>query len=199
VTAAAERAVTFGRARVEFDPDVWLKAPDDPAENDGWLEAMVTVHSEAYRVEEGSPDADYLRRVLTEFVERDLGPCSRYLRLAAFGQSPLVATVAIVVGQPAAAVREAFERYDEGAHYYDPPRLEVVDDARALVRALRYLVGPDGTLTSSVRYHRRDEELETDVLVLCEGGDVIATALALGDLDDLARGAWLVDSEGARR
>ena len=90
--------------------------------------------------------------------------------------------------------------YEPGTRWYDPePELVVVDEGSDLRRSVRYAMDDDGRLSSVIRYHRRVAELATDVVLSCAGADLRTTALALADLDDLARAVRLVDRQGVRR
>jgi hypothetical protein len=191
-------AIGLDSVRIEFDPDVWLRAPADPAQNAAWIAAMVDVHTAAYAVKPGSRDAELLTRLLTEFAERELPGGDTFLRLVGLRESPLVATVSVLAGLPSQVAAQAVRTYNEKMRYYDPPREATVEPERELVRLLRYVCTPDGRLTSIVRHHRRVDPLEADVIVTCEGGDLIVTARALDDLDRLAAAVWLVDTNGAR-
>lgn len=198
MTDGTVSSTALAGVRIEFDPNVWLKAPTDPGENAGWVATMVEVHTRGWDLEPGSSDVEYLRRTLSAFVDSDLDPPNRFLRLARGTQTPIVATVAILVGRPEGEVRQVVEWYDDSLPYYDPPSLEVIGPDRGLVRALRYAVHPGGSITGSIRYHRREDDLACDVVLVSEGADLIGTAQALDDLDQLARAVWLIDSEGAR-
>ena len=183
---------------VDYDPAVWLAGPADPARAEPWTAAAVEACAEDFGVEPGTADHDYLRAVLTGFASRDLPAANRFLRLRRLDDAPLVALLNVLVGLPGEQLAGRFLDTWGDERWYDPPRVETVDERTGLRRALRFKVDDDG-ISSVVRYHRRVDDLGLDVLLSCSGADLTATTRGLPDLDGLARAVWVVTAAGERR
>jgi len=182
---------------VDYDPAVWLAGPTDH-DTDAWIAGAFTACASDFGVLEGTAEATYLLRLLTDFAAADFSGDFRFLRLRGLTDAPLAALLTVYVGAPAEELAAALVTFDEDATYYDrKPRIVEIDPARGLRRSLVFSV--DDGIRSAIHYHRRVEEWAVDVLLTCAGADLKATALGLPDLDHLAGAVWLVDAEGRRR
>jgi hypothetical protein len=182
---------------VEHDPAVWLAGPAEPEQVTAWTKGALEACATDFAVEPGSSDYHYLEAMLTEFATRDLGTANRLLRLRELSDAPLIAMLDVYVGLGAHEVTDNFLTYDETDTWYDPPQVSDLDASRGLRRALRFRV--DDGIRSVVRYHRRIEDLQVDILLSCAGADLNATASGLADLDALAQAVWVLTSNEERR
>lgn len=189
---------------VDFDPAVWLAGPtDDDAE--GWTAAALAAVCADFAIAEGSAEHDALRDVLHLFATAHLGCDFRFLRLRSLTEPPVVAMLHVRPAGPSGTDPSEqgaalLTTYEPETRWYDAdPEVVVLDEESGLRRSLRYAVGDDGRLSSVIRYHRRVPEPVADVVLASAGADLRATALALADLDDLARAVRLVDPHGVRR
>ena len=187
---------------VDFDPSVWLAGPTD-GDAEGWTAGALAAVCADFGVPEGNSVRDLLHEVLHAFATADLGCDFRFLRLRTLAEPPVVAMLHVRTADPAGA--DGAERgetvltdHGPGTRWYDEPQVAVVDEESGLRRALRYAVGEDGVPSSVIRYHRPVPELAADVILSSAGADLRTTALALDDLDGLARAVRLVDAEGRR-
>jgi hypothetical protein len=199
--ADPDRAPGLGVA-VDFDPAVWLAGPTDGAA-EVWTAGALAAVCEDFAVAEGSDQRELLRTVLHAFATADLGCDFRFLRLRSLTEPPVVAMLHVWTPEPGDGLPERADSvlttHEPGTRWYDAePEPVLLDEASGLRRVLRYAVGDDGRLSSVVRYHRRVPGPAADVVLSSAGADVRTTALALGDLDDLARAVRLVDAEGRR-
>ncbi len=182
---------------VDYDPAVWLAGPTQPEHAQAWADGALAACASDFAVQPGSADHQYLEAVLTEFATRDLGTANRLLRLRALNDAPLIAMLDVYVGLGAHEVTDNFLTYDETDTWYDPPQVSDLDANRGLRRALRFRV--DDGIRSVVRYHRRVDDLEVDILLSCAGADLNATASGLADLDALAQSVWVLAGSEERR
>jgi hypothetical protein len=182
---------------VEHDPAVWLAGPAEPEQAQAWVEGALAACASDFEVEPGSADHQYLAAVLQEFAHRDLGTANRLLRLRELRDAPLIALLDVYVGLGPHEVTDNFLAYDETDKWYDPPRVSDVDASRGLRRALRFR--RDDGIRSVVRYHRRIDDLQLDIVLSCSGADLKATASGLADLDALAQAVWVVTASEERR
>lgn len=183
---------------VDHDPAVWLRGPVGPT-REQWLQGAYAAVAADFGVRPETTEAGYLRELLVRFVDADLRCDLRFLLLRALVDLPITVRLSGFVGAPADTVGKALTDLDPDATYYDQePRVETIDAERGLRRSIAFRMDPEG-ITSSVRYHRRVDEWDADLVVACAGADMKATALGLPLLDDLARAAWFVDAEGERR
>lgn len=182
---------------VACDPAVWLAGPTEPAVAADWVVGALDACARDFEVKIGSPEHDYLAELLQEFAHRELATGNRFLRLRGIEDAPLVALLDVYVGRDEHEVADAFADVDPEERLYDPPVVEVIDEARGLRRSVRFVMGD--TISSTVRYHRRVDDLGVDVLMSCSGADLVATAAGLPDLDALARSVWIITSDGDRR
>jgi hypothetical protein len=187
-------------ARIDYDPEVWLKSPYHPEEVDSWLQSAVGATTRRYAVAADSVDGLRLQRVLTEFVRRDVGTPTKLLRLGpVLGQAPLVATCSVLTGLPAVETEHVVESYPTERGYAGQPRSKVIDRETGLVRMVHQTSRGADDSTLSVRYHRRIDELSTDITVVCEGGRLVDASQALADLDALAASVTVLGADGRRR
>lgn len=186
---------------IDYDPAVWLPGPTGDAAPDevrAWIEGALRACCEDFRVTPDTAEERHLREVLTEFGSRELACDFRFLRLRAVDDAPLVARLDVHVGEPSGGLDSVLEMFTPGATGYDTgARTDTVDPDRGLRRALMFTV--DDGIRTVVRYHRRVEEWQGDVVLSCTGADLRATAAGLSDLDALARAVWLVSPDGSRR
>lgn len=187
---------------VDFDPGVWLAGPTD-GDAEGWTAGALAAVCADFGIPDGSPARNLLHDVLAAFATADLGCDFRFVRLRTLAEPPVIAMLHVRTehdggGGPSAQGDAVLTTYEPGTRWYDEPQLAVVDEESGLRRAVRYAVGEDGRPSSVVRYHRRVQELAADVVLSSAGADPRTTALALGDLDDLARVVRLVDAGGRR-
>lgn len=184
---------------VDYDPGVWLAGPTD-GDAQGWISRALAAVCTDFAIADGTPEQGLLRDVLRAFAVADLGCDFRFLRLRSLSEPPVLAMLHVDAGELDGAPAHgdaALTTYAAGTRWYDrDPELTVVDEGTGLRRAVRYAVDDDGRVSSVVRYHRRVPELGADVVLSSAGADPRATALALADLDDLARAVRLVDGGG---
>ncbi|TFV53400.1 hypothetical protein [Blastococcus sp. TF02A-35] len=183
---------------VDFDPGTWLAGPTD-GDAEAWTAGALAAVCADFAIADGSAEQRALREVLHAFAAADLGSEFRFLRLRSLAEAPIVAVLHVWPADPddvdpaqqGAAVLSEFE---PGTRWYDAePQVVVVDEGTGLRRAVRYALGEDGRLSSVIRYHRRVVRPAADVVLGSAGADLRTTALALADLDDLARAVRLAD------
>lgn len=186
---------------VDFDPASWLPGPSaDATKQDvaAWIEGAVLACAADFGVAPEAEAHEYLREMLTGFATAELACDFRFLRLRAPDDAPLIARLVVLQGAARDEVAATVKLYDDSLDLYDAePRVETVDEDRGLRRNLVFYL--DEGVRSIVRYHRRVEDWETDVLLSCAGADLKATAEGLHDLDQLSQAVWVVDEEGNRR
>jgi hypothetical protein len=181
---------------VDFDPAVWLPGPTDRTTDD-WVERAFLACATDFEVREGTAEATYLRELLTGFADRDLASDFRFLRLRTLTDAPLVAMLSVYVDSPD-DLSGALEAFDGSATYYDHhPQVVDLDPGRGLRRSMAFAV--EGSIRPLVRYHRRIDAWNVDVLLSSAGAGLRATADGLADLDALAEAIWVVDADGNRR
>jgi hypothetical protein len=200
VTGTADQHLAVA---VDFDPAVWLAGPTE-GDAASWTAAALAAVCADFAVAKGSAEERALRDVLHAFASAHLGCDFRFLRLRSPAEPTLVAMLHVWTSDGSGGTTEdgdaVLTSYEPGTRWYDPePELVVVDEGSGLRRSLRYAMDDDGRLSSVIRYHRRVAELATDVVLSCAGADLRTTALALADLDGLARAVRLVDRQGVRR
>ncbi|RBY97116.1 hypothetical protein DQ237_05930 [Blastococcus sp. TF02-8] len=189
---------------VDFDPGAWLAGPTD-GDVEGWTAGALAAVCADFGIADDSAEQRALREVLHAFAAADLGSDFRFLRLRSLAEAPVIAMLHVWPVDPADA--EAAQRgaavlsdFEPGTRWYDAePQPVVLDEESGLRRVVRYAVGNDGRLSSVVRYHRRVADPAADVVLASAGADPRTTALALGDLDELAAAVRLVDRQGAQR
>lgn len=179
---------------VEADPAAWLPGPL-PGTEDRWILGAVHACALDFGLEEGSTGHTWLAETLTEFARRPLECEARFLRMRGPESAPVVALAHLRVGGEAF---DALADLGPDLRWYDPPRVETVDDRRGLRRAVGWVVA-DGMIRALVRYHRRVEDWQCDLVHSSAGLDLRTTSEALVDLDSLAAASWLVDEQGRRR
>ncbi|RBY91458.1 hypothetical protein DQ244_08980 [Blastococcus sp. TBT05-19] len=188
---------------VDFDPGVWMVGPTD-GDAEGWTEGALAAVCADFVIADGSAAQTAVREVLLAFATAELGSDFRFLRLRSLADVPVIALLHIWPVDPTdvdAARRGAavLSEFEPGTRWYDHgPQLLDLDEETGLKRALRYALGDDGRLSSVIRYHRRVARPAADVVLTCAGADLRTTAMALGDLDDLARAVQLIEPRGTR-
>jgi hypothetical protein len=189
---------------VDFDPGAWLAGPTD-GDVEAWTAGALAAVCADFAIAGGSAEQCALREVLHAFAAADLGSDFRFLRLRSLAEAPLIAMLHVWPADPAdvdasrrgAAVLSEFE--PETRWYDAEPQVVVVDEESGLRRTVRYAVSDDGRLSSVIRYHRRVLAPAADVVLASAGADLRTTALALADLDDLARAVRLGDPRDVQR
>ncbi|MGZ4749010.1 MAG: hypothetical protein ACXVYY_18180 [Oryzihumus sp.] len=196
----SSRADSVGVA-VDFDPAVWLAGPTDQTPQ-AWAEGALAALCQDFEVIEGTAEHDYLREVVEEFAPADLPGDFRFLKLRGVMDVPVVATLHVLLGRPAAEVADVLTTFEAGQRWYDrEPEVVLLDEERGLMRSMMFaLVGEEPLqIRPVVRYHRRIEDLGADVVLASSTTDLKAMALSLDHLDALAAGVWLVGPDGTRR
>lgn len=190
---------------VDYDRSAWLAGPpagSRPEEVAAWIDGAWQACLSDFGVDAGTQTAGYLRDLLTEFAERDLGCEFRFLRLRAAHDQPLVARLNVVTdadGLSATEIETAInDLVDPDARWWDDePQLTVLDETRGLTRRIWFQV--DNGVRPVVRHHRHVEECGVDLVLSCKGADLKSVALGTPDLDALAEAIWVVDENGVRR